>query len=118
MHRKQLSAYLKQLGFSPSQRGYWAIHHAIFLALENPYLLNSATKSLYPIIASKMNTSVPCVERNIRNAIEKAWTNGNFDFITEVFKSSIGFNKSRPSNLQFLTTMTEYVRYEFMFYNE
>ena len=73
--QKQLSTYLKRLGFSPSMKGYWYISYGLKLVHENPNLLLSITKRLYPEIASAFNTSAVGVEKGVRLSIEYAWLN-------------------------------------------
>lgn len=114
MHHQKISSYLKQLGFTPSRRGYYSTQYAILFAYENPLLLKSITKKLYPLIAKKLNESVYSVEKNIRYSIEQAWLQADNDLIDDIFKYSINAEKAKPTNLQFIATMAEHIRLEIM----
>ena len=115
MYNKMLSTCLKRLGFNPSTKGYRAVQIAILMVLDNPNLLNSVTRKLYPIVAEEVSTSITGAEKSIRTAIERAWLNADIDFVEDVFQYSIDINKGKPTNLQFISTLAEYIRLEIIF---
>lgn len=117
MNEKLLSTYLKRLGCSPALKGYYLLYRSTILVLEDPNLLNSITRRLYPILAAEFRISITSVERRIRYAIEYAWLNGDYDFISEVFEYSLSISKSRPTNSQFIYTLAEFIRLEMIFNN-
>ena len=87
-----------------NSRGYWYIREAVLMALEDRDVLMYVTKSLYPQIASKFNTTPCCVEKAIRSAIGKSWkvmsTMGNWPTMSG----------KRPTNSQYVSYLCEYVR--------
>ena len=115
MIERMLSTYLKRLGFSPATKGYCAVYLAIILVLENPNLLNSVTKKIYPIVAEECFSTPSCIEKRIRYAIERAWLKADIDFVEEMFQYSIDIDKGKPTNRQFIATLAEYVRLEIIF---
>lgn len=71
----------------------------------------SLTKSLYIDVASLSNTSVYCVERDIRAIAEMIWAlDDNKTIINDIFGCKYVYK--RPTNKEFLWMLYEYVKYE------
>ena len=68
-----IESFIKKLGIRSNLKGYSYLITAIKLSLEDPTMLNSLTRRLYPTIAKIYNVDDRCVERNIRNAINTAY---------------------------------------------
>lgn len=51
-------------------KGYHYLRYAIVAAYDNPNLMDGITKLLYPLVASKFQTTPSRVERAIRHALE------------------------------------------------
>ena len=115
MNVRMLSTYLKRLGFSPTMKGYQVLLCAILLVIENPNLLNSITRNLYPRLVKIFFTTAASIEKRIRSAIERAWLNADIEFVEDVFQYSIDINKGKPTNRQFITTLAEYIRLAIIF---
>ena len=75
---------------------------AIEVVVENNGVMDSITKIIYPKIARKYNTTDKNVERNIRNCIEQAYSEGRLN---------IGvFNlEKRPTNSEFIKEVAKKV---------
>ena len=73
------------VGIPAHIKGYQFLREAIKLAMENPDIINSITKKLYPSIAERFDTSASKVERAIRHAIEVAWNRGKIENINNIF---------------------------------
>lgn len=98
-----------KMNIPPHLKGYNYLRKAIVLAYENPALLDSITKGLYPAVAQYYATNVISVERALRNAVTYAWNNG-----TEVLKSYFGpWGGRRPSNSRFIATVIDHLRLEY-----
>ena len=69
------------------------------------------TTKIYPFLANKYQKKSKCIERNIRTAIEIAFSTrrGNYDFKEELFGSSIDYEKGKPTNTEFLITIANRV---------
>ena len=52
------------------------------------------------------------VERAIRHAIEVAWIRGNVDAISDIFSYTISYNKSKPTNSEFIAMISDRLRLE------
>ncbi|MGP1569993.1 MAG: sporulation initiation factor Spo0A C-terminal domain-containing protein [Eubacteriales bacterium] len=79
-------------------RGGKFLFAAIKLCLENEIYMESITKLLYPKIAEMFETTPACIEKNIREAIFRAWKCGLKDF----FQSNFIASDKKPSNGVFI----------------
>lgn len=112
---KQISNLLERLGFSVSCKGFHYIKYALMLSVKesDDYLFNMTTL-LYPKLASIFGTTAKNVEKAIRYSIEKAFTYYmSISDINEIFKNAYSYDKGKPSNLQFLTALAEYIKYNY-----
>ena len=77
-------------------------------------MVGAITKELYPKIADEFNTTVSRVERSIRHAIEISWNRGNWDYMQEIFGYSVDIDRSKPTNSEFITTVADKLRLEYV----
>ena len=77
------------------------------MTIENPYMISSVTKELYPSIAKKFTTSPSKVERAIRHAIEVAWNRGRIDAISAIFGTRIYLGTEKPTNSEFIALVAD-----------
>ncbi len=64
---------IHEVGVPAHIKGYQYLREAIMMVVNDIDVINQITKSLYPKIAAKYNTTSSRVERAIRHAIEVAW---------------------------------------------
>ena len=64
---------IHDIGVPAHIRGYQYLREAIQMSVKDMDMLGSITKTLYPEIAKKYETTPSRVERAIRHAIEVAW---------------------------------------------
>jgi len=64
---------IHEVGVPAHIKGYQYLREAIIMVVNDIDVINQITKSLYPRIAFKYNTTPSRVERAIRHAIEVAW---------------------------------------------
>ena len=105
---------LHELGVPSHIKGYQYIREGILLLYNNPEIIGGITKELYPEIASKYDTSVSRVERAIRHAIEVSWNRGNLDLMEEIFGHSVDIDKAKPTNSEFIVTVADKLRLEYV----
>ena len=99
-----------RLGVSLRVKGFYMLRTAIRLTLEDESYIYNITGRLYPAVAKELN-STPCrVERNMRHAIEVAWTRGDLPYTDEVFGYSVDAERGKPTNAAFIATVADYVR--------
>ena len=83
------------VGIPAHIKGYHFLREAIKMAVDNPDVINSITKQLYPSIAERFSTSASKVERAIRHAIEVAWNRGKIENINSVFGVKVYSNNEK-----------------------
>ena len=105
---------LHELGMPSHIKGYQYIRDGIVMIYNNPDIIGGITKELYPDVATKYNTTVSRVERAIRHAIEVSWNRGNWDLMEEIFGYSVDIDKAKPTNSEFIVTIADKLRLEFM----
>ena len=107
---KIVSNTLKDLGISPALHGFAYIRDAIKMALEQPYIIHSMTKQVYPKIAARYSTTSTRVERCMRFAIECAWDYTDNPIREEIFRSTIKYTRGKPTNGEFIATVADYIQ--------
>lgn len=99
---------LLQIGIPANLVGFAYITRAVQLVLVDSSELQCIVKGLYVNIANDYNTTPQRVERGIRHAIEKAWSQGDIQFIQYLFRNSINPLKGTPTNTQFIARLYYY----------
>ncbi len=119
-HRKpvtleeKISEIFISIGIPPHIKGYSYLREGIRLTVEDPYVINSVTKALYPSIAKKFNTTSSKVERAIRHAIEVAWNRGRIEAINAIFGARIYLGTEKPTNSEFIALVADKLMLENM----
>lgn len=108
----EITSVLHEVGVPAHIKGYLYLREAIALVYNNVDILGSITKVLYPEIARTYGTTSSRVERAIRHAIEIAWVRGNVDAISDIFSYTISYNKSKPTNSEFIAMIADRLRLE------
>ena len=106
----EITNLLHEIGVPAHIKGYLYLREAITMVFNNVEILGSITKVLYPVIAKKFKTTSSRVERAIRHSIEVAWSRGNVETISEIFSYTINFNKSKPTNSEFIAMIADKLR--------
>lgn len=107
---QEITDFLHEVGVPAHLKGYIYLREAIFMCIKDISVINSVTKVLYPDVAKKYGTKSTRVERAIRHAIEVAWERGNREFIDRIFGYTINFDKGKPTNSEFIATITDAIR--------
>lgn len=103
---------IHDVGVPAHIKGYQYIREAILLAVKNEEVINSITKTLYPTLARKFNTTPSRVERAIRHAIEVAWNRGQIEMHEKIFGYTVNSNKGKPTNSEFIAMIADRLRLE------
>ncbi len=104
---EKISEIFISIGIPPHIKGYGYLREGIKMTIENPYIINSVTKELYPSIAKKFDTSASKVERAIRHAIEVAWNRGRIEAINAIFGARIYLGTEKPTNSEFIALVAD-----------
>ena len=101
---------IHQIGVPAHIKGYHYLREAIMLSVNNPDMINSVTKQLYPTVAKKFQTTSSRVERAIRHGIEVAWDRGNVDVLNSYFGYTIHIGRGKPTNSEFIAMIADKLR--------
>lgn len=101
---------LHEIGVPAHIKGYHYLRESIILSVNNPEIINSITKQLYPTVAKKFATTSSRVERAIRHAIEVAWDRGDIDVLNSYFGYTIHNERGKPTNSEFIAMIADKLR--------
>lgn len=104
---------IHEVGVPAHIKGYQYLRDAIIMVIEEPEMLNSITKILYPTIAKRNQTTPSRVERAIRHAIEVAWSRGNMEIINSLFSYTVSTGKGKPTNSEFIALIADKIRLQY-----
>ena len=101
---------IHQIGVPAHIKGYHYLRDAILLSVNNPEMINSITKQLYPTVAKHFSTTPSRVERAIRHAIEVAWDRGDVEVLNSYFGYTINIGRGKPTNSEFVAMIADKLR--------
>lgn len=108
---QKVTRRLHELGVPAHIKGYKYLREAIKLGIDDTSILERVTKTLYPTVAKKFDTTPSRVERAIRHAIEVVWSkHGDVDYMEKYFGFSVDPNKGKPTNSEFIATLVDWIR--------
>ena len=102
-----------EIGVPAHIKGYQYLREAIMMSVEDPEMLGSITKMLYPTIAKRYQTTPSRVERAIRHAIEVAWNRGKMETLDDLFGYTISTGKGKPTNSEFIALIADRIRLQY-----
>ena len=103
---------IHEVGVPAHIKGYQYLREAIMMVVNDIDVINQITKSLYPKIAYKFDTTPSRVERAIRHAIEVAWGRGEQKTVEKIFGYTISAAKGKPTNSEFIAMIADKLRLE------
>ena len=103
---------IHEVGVPAHIKGYQYLREAITMVVNDMDVINQITKSLYPKIAIKFNTTPSRVERAIRHAIEVAWGRGDQKVVENIFGYTVNALKGKPTNSEFIAMIADKLRLE------
>ena len=106
----EVTEILSKMGIPANIKGYRYVRDAILYTIENPLVMDSVTKGLYPVIAQEYNTTWLRVERAIRHAIEIAWERGN---AKAYFGCKTKKNCVKPTNSELIAKIADKLRLKY-----
>ena len=107
---KDVTDMIHEIGVPAHIKGYQYLREAIMMAVDDPGMISSITKILYPTIAKRFQTTSSRVERAIRHAIEVAWSRGRMETLDALFGSTIDTGKGKPTNSEFIALIADRIR--------
>ena len=106
--QSRVSGILLALGLRPKLRGFACLREAVLLSAHEEYL--SVTKVLYPEVAKRCGCQSVHVERNIRSAIDAAWTSRDEAVWRLYFSPDTSGHVARPTNAAFISRLADCFR--------
>ena len=103
---------IHEVGVPAHIKGYQYLREAIMMVINDIDVINQITKSLYPQIAAKFETTPSRVERAIRHAIEVAWGRGEPGVVENIFGYTVSASKGKPTNSEFIAMISDKLRLE------
>ena len=104
---EKLSKVFLSVGIPAHIKGFQFLREAIKLTIEEPNIINSITKRLYPAVAEIFDTTPSKVERAIRHAIEVAWNRGKIENINNLFGMKVYGINDKPTNGEFIALVAD-----------
>ncbi len=104
---------IHEIGVPAHIKGYQYLREAIIMSVEDPAMISSITKILYPTIAKRFQTTSSRVERAIRHAIEVAWSRGRMETLDALFGYTINTGKGKPTNSEFIALISDKIRLKY-----
>ncbi len=104
---EKISNIFISIGIPAHIKGYQFLREAVKLAVEEPEIISSITKRLYPTIAERFETSSSKVERGMRHAIEVAWNRGKIENINNIFGLKIYNRNEKPTNGELIALIAD-----------
>ena len=104
---EKISNIFISIGIPANIKGYQFLREAVKLAVEEPDIIGSITKKLYPTIAERFETSSSKVERGMRHAIEVAWNRGKIENINALFGLKIYNSNEKPTNGELIALIAD-----------
>ena len=101
---------IHEIGVPAHIKGYQYLREAIMMAVDDPVMISSITKILYPTIAKRFQTTPSRVERAIRHAIEVAWSRGRMETLDSLFGYTIDTSTGKPTNSEFIALIADRIR--------
>lgn len=117
LHRRESSRseridrLLFQIGMPSHLKGCQYLKTALEICMDDTEELDGITKRLYPDVARRHRTTTEKIEHAIRHAVEAAWKRGE----VKAQKKFFGYDHlegKRPTNLEFIVRLLEYLESE------
>jgi len=109
-YKRRIEKLLSEIGIPTNRVGYRFLVSAFLLELGKPNSINAVTKTLYPVLAKKYQTSPKNVERAIHYVINVAWCSTTIEGRRKIYGNSINPQKEHATNREFLTTVIQILR--------
>lgn len=110
--QRMITEVLQMLGVPPHIKGFVYLRDAVAMVYEDESHLMRITKTLYPGIAVRHDSTSQRVERSIRNAVELTFQRGSKEMFAHFFNLSQPLSDGRITNGEFIAYIAHHVRNE------
>lgn len=102
-----VSEYMLMLGVQPHLMGYKYLKCCIVYCVEKYSGGVIPTKNVYKDIAEMLGVNVKNLERDMRHAIDVAWSRGSMYAQNTAFGNTLSAARGKPTNKEFIALLTE-----------
>lgn len=106
---KKVEHLIRRLGANGSYIGFHFTVSAVTKSIEDRRFLLYITKGVYLEVALENNTTVKCVERDIRTVIGVIWKYGDRELLNTVAGREL---REKPNNREFIDMLARFVEEE------
>ncbi len=99
--------YMLMLGVQPHLMGYKYLKCCIVYCVEKYSGGVIATRSVYKDISEMLGVNVKNLERDMRHAIDVAWSRGSMYAQNTAFGNTLSEARGKPTNKEFIALLTE-----------
>lgn len=103
----EITLMVQKIGVPAGLKGYYYLRSAIMRCIQDEGYIDSVMSRLYPDIAEEFGTTAHCVERNMRHAIEVAFSRGDINYIDSTFGYTVDAYRGKPTNSAFIATIVD-----------
>lgn len=107
MAENMTNSLFRAIGIPINLVGYVQLRKSILYCVENSLYQINLSQDVYQYVAECFETTPKRVERNIRTAIEAAWSRGNIEAQHRYFGNTVSQSNGRPTNKEFIANITD-----------
>lgn len=100
---------LTKIGITEKLLGFGCLTELIYNIKDARYIPDLVT-DVYPAIAEKFMTRPENIERNIRNAIEKAWRETDDEILNDVYPCAVSPERGKPTIKEFVCCLAGQIK--------
>ena len=111
---QEVTMILNNFKIPANMAGFDFLRSAVLECVKNKELCDGNTTLLYRHLAEKLETNVPHIERNIRNAIDRAFNLNGLLAINEYCNTVVYQNNFKFTNSELIYSLVEIVKIRIM----
>jgi len=96
-----------EMGIPANLKGFGYLCAGVYYTVNEPSIMNSVTKRLYPAIAEKYKTTTSKVERAIRHAIDVAWNKRRTNKINSMLGVQAFSDSEKPTSSELIAIVAD-----------
>lgn len=112
MHDKEIYEIMKDLGVPAHLKGFASIRECVRVILEHPEYVDSFTRNVYGIVATRLGSTAARVERAARHAIDLVFQNTELEVLERYFGHTICISSGKVTAKCFIVTIAEHIKME------
>ncbi len=106
----KINLFMYEIKMPPNIKGHKYLLSAIKTVYLEPSSINNVLNGLYLKIAREYNTSVSCVEKDIRTAIGIVWKYEDTKKLDSYLERSLHSRETKPSPKEFIALVADKLR--------